>query len=79
MLLSAFNLKGQRVLQATVRDISKRKKAELALAESEKSFRKMFELTSDGVAIINPEPSRFIAANPAMCALFGYTEEEFAR
>lgn len=77
MLLSAFNLKGQRVLQATVRDISKRKKAELALAESEKSFRKMFELTSDGVVLINPGTNRFIAANPAMCALFGYTEEEF--
>ena len=77
VLISTLTLNGKRVLQATVRDISKRKKAELALAESEKSFRSMFELTSEGVAIINPETGRFIAANPAMCALLGYTEEEF--
>jgi PAS domain S-box-containing protein len=77
VLLSAFNLNGRRVLQATVRDISKRKNAELALAESEKSFKSMFELTSEGVTVIDPETGRFIAANPAMCALLGYTENEF--
>jgi PAS domain S-box-containing protein len=59
------------------RDITERKKAERALAESEKSFRSMFELTSEGVSLISPKTGKFIAANPAMCAMFGYTEEEF--
>ena len=77
VLLSAFDLNGKKVLQATVRDISIRKRAENALVESEASFRKMFELTSEGVAIINPASRQIIAANPAMCTLFGYTEEEF--
>jgi PAS domain S-box-containing protein len=48
------------------------------LVDSEKSFRSMFELTSEGVALIDPETSRIIGANPAMCALFGYTENEFS-
>jgi PAS domain S-box-containing protein len=61
----------------TVLDITKRKKAEQALAESEKSFRNMFELTSEGASLIRPITNRIVAANPAMCALFGYTEEEF--
>jgi PAS domain S-box-containing protein len=79
VLLSALTLNGQRVIHATVRDISKRKKAEASLAESEKSFRSMFELTSDGVALINLETNRFIAVNHAMCSLFGYTENEFLK
>ncbi|MBN1576253.1 MAG: PAS domain S-box protein [Chitinispirillaceae bacterium] len=61
------------------REIEERKKTERALAESEKNFRRMFEITSEGVALINPETGRFIAANPAMCSLFGYSEEQFRR
>jgi PAS domain S-box-containing protein len=61
----------------SVLDITKRKEAESALLKSEASFRSMFELTSEGVALINPATNRFVAANPAMCRLFGYTEEEF--
>ena len=77
VLLSAFYLGEQKVLQATVRDISKRKKAEQSLIESEASFRKMFEITSEGVGLMSPKTGRFIAANTAMCSLFGYTKEEF--
>jgi PAS domain S-box-containing protein len=77
VLLTAFDMNGKRVLQATVRDISKRKLAERARAESEQNFRRMFEITSEGVALISPETGKFIAANPAMCAMFGYSEEEF--
>jgi PAS domain S-box-containing protein len=59
------------------RDITKRKQAEQALAESELNFRRMFEITSEGVALVNPETGRIVAANPAMCGMFGYAEEEF--
>ena len=37
----------------------------------------MFEITSEGVTLIDPKTGRFFAANPAMCLVFGYTEEEF--
>ena len=59
------------------RDITERKKVEAALLESEKSFRSMFEMTSEGVGLINPRTNRFIAANPALCMMFGYSEVEF--
>jgi PAS domain S-box-containing protein len=56
---------------------AERKRAEQTLAESEQNFRRMFEITSEGVTLISPETGKFIAANPAMCAMFGYSEEEF--
>jgi PAS domain S-box-containing protein len=69
---------GPKTLAISVeRDITKRKRAERALAESEQNFRRMFEITSEGVTLISPETGKFIAANPAMCAMFGYSEEEF--
>ena len=47
------------------------------LAESENSFREMFEITSEGVALISSQTGKFIAANPAACRLLDYSEEEF--
>jgi PAS domain S-box-containing protein len=77
VFLSSLIIDGRKVLQATVRDITLRRKAEEALAESEKTFKRMFEITSEGIGLIDPVNSRFIAANPALCNLFGYTEKEF--
>jgi PAS domain S-box-containing protein len=59
------------------RDITERRKAEQALAESEKSFRSMFDVTPEGVVLISPNTNRFVAVNPAMRTLLGYSEEEF--
>jgi PAS domain S-box-containing protein len=61
----------------SVLDITSLKQAQRSLVESENSFRSMFEMTSEGVVLVNPRTDRFFAANPAMCAMFGYTEEEF--
>jgi PAS domain S-box-containing protein len=69
---------GSKIFAMTVeRDITARKRAEHALAESELNFRRMFEITSEGVVLLSPETNRVIAANPAMCKMFGYSEEEF--
>ncbi len=61
----------------TALDITERKRAERSIAESEKGFRSMFELTSEGVTLISPNTGKFVAANPAMCVMLGYSEEEF--
>jgi PAS domain S-box-containing protein len=61
----------------SVLDITSLKQAQRSLVESENSFRSMFEMTSEGVVLVNPRTGRFFAANPAMCVMFGYTEEEF--
>ena len=59
------------------RDITARKRAELALQESEARFRRLFESNLIGVAFWNIE-GFIIDANDAFLGLAGYTREEFA-
>ena len=47
VLLSAFDLKGERVLQATVRDITERKRAAEGLKDSEEKYHRIFENIQD--------------------------------
>lgn len=58
-----------------VRDISKRKKAELELKRSEEKFRSIFESIEEGY-IVTDLNGRITMVNPAICKLLGYTEEE---
>src|SRR5262249_44194887 len=56
-------------------DISKRKRTEAALRESEERFRWVFEQSPLGKAMAGLD-LRFRSVNPALCAMLGYTEEE---
>ena len=47
VLLSTFDLKGERVLQATVRDITERKRVSEVLKESEEKYHRIFENIQD--------------------------------
>ena len=53
-----------------------RARAETALRQSEQRFRSLFENSVDAV-FITVADGRILAANPAACAMFGMTEEEF--
>ena len=57
---------------------SDRKKAEEALRASEERWRKLFENSSAGIALVTPD-GRYIAANLALQKMLGYTEEELQR
>ncbi|MBE0531564.1 MAG: PAS domain S-box protein [Rhodospirillales bacterium] len=57
-------------------DIAERRHAEEAMRASEERFRSIFEQTSVGMAIFNPE-GRYLAVNRAFREMLGYTEEEF--
>ncbi len=59
----------------TVMDITERKRVEDALRESEQKYRSLFENSPDAVLLTYPEGS-IIAANPAACAMLGYSEQE---
>jgi PAS domain S-box-containing protein len=57
------------------RDISKQKRSEAALRESEERFRQFFEHSPLGMAIAD-SGGRFRDANPALCKTLGYASEE---
>ena len=57
---------------------SDRRKAEEALRASEERWRKLFETSSAGIALVAPD-GRYIAANLALQKMLGYTEEELHR
>jgi PAS domain S-box-containing protein len=55
---------------------NKQKLAEEALRESEARYRLLFEKSADGILIADIDTKTFKYANPAICKMFGYTEEE---
>ncbi|MEX0744414.1 MAG: PAS domain S-box protein [Phycisphaeraceae bacterium] len=56
-------------------DITARKRAEEALGESEQRFHAVFECAALGIGLIEPT-GRFVAANPAMQEMLGYSEAQ---
>jgi PAS domain S-box-containing protein len=58
-----------------VRNITRRKQTELALAESEKRYRVLVESMNEGIGITN-EHEAIVYANPRFCEMLGYSKEE---
>ena len=59
-----------------INEISEQKIAEKALKESEYKFRKIFEVSPDGITLTKVENGEFISINPSYTQIFGYTEDE---
>lgn len=79
VLLTRMEIDGRKLLQATVRDITKEKKAEEALKESEKKYRTIFDNAGDGILIADMKTKKFTMANRKMCNMLGYTENEIKK
>ena len=58
------------------RDISKRKRAEQSLLESEERYRSILEAVPDSIAITRVEDGRYLQVNEAFCQMRGYSREE---
>ncbi len=67
------NLRGYRGLDA---DITKRKKAEKKLKQSEERFRTLFETAAEGVLVADFGTKKFKHANLAICKMLGYSRKE---
>lgn len=63
-------------LLAMLTDITERKRAEQALAESESRYRHLFELESDAILLIDNETDWILEVNPAAVDLYGYSRDE---
>jgi PAS domain S-box-containing protein len=61
------------------RDITEIKRAEEVLRESEGRCHSLFNHSIDGILVAEIKNRRFVAANPAICKMLGYTQEELTR
>lgn len=58
-------------------DITERRAREIQVKERERQYHDIFESTSDGLILNDLNTGRVIEANPAACAMHGYTHSEF--
>jgi PAS domain S-box-containing protein len=63
------------MMHVTVRDLTESKRAEDTLNESRRYLQALFDNSLDAILVTNDD-GRYIDANPAACALLGYTHEE---
>jgi PAS domain S-box-containing protein len=59
-----------------MRDISRSKRNEAALKESEERYRRLFETDSSAILVVDCETKRFVDANAAAARLYGYDRLE---
>ncbi len=68
---------GQAILAiVSMRDITARKRAEVALRESEERYRSLFDSNHAVMLLVNPETGAIVDANPAACGYYGHSQEE---
>jgi two-component system, cell cycle sensor histidine kinase and response regulator CckA len=60
-------------VQATIIDITERKRAEEALL----LFRGLIDRSNDAIEVIDPETGRFLDVNETACLAHGYTRDEY--
>ena len=63
-------------LMGTFQDITERKRAEMALRESEEKFRKAFSTSPDTIAITRVSDGLCVAINKSFTQVMGYEESE---
>jgi PAS domain S-box-containing protein len=63
-------------LYGTTQDVTKMKQVLDDLGNSEAKYRTLFEASPDGIMIANLDTKMLMFANPAICQMLGYSEEE---
>lgn len=69
-----INLQGREAYLALIKDVTTVRKAEKSLQESEESFRRLSEITTEAIAI--HEKGEILEVNSSFCKLFGFPENE---
>ena len=69
-----IEIRGEACIQAWIRDVSERKKAEEAPKQSEERYRALVEQSFDGIMI--HDGTKIVFANSRLCEMLGYQKEE---
>ncbi|MBU4263580.1 MAG: PAS domain S-box protein [Proteobacteria bacterium] len=77
VLLTRIETGGQIFMKGTVRDVSARKRAEQARAESEVLLRTIFDSVQDGIVLVDAETKQFKMGNTSLHRMLGYSSDEF--
>ncbi|QYJ16311.1 hypothetical protein Rxycam_02144 [Rubrobacter xylanophilus DSM 9941] len=65
--------------EGTLEDITRRKRAEETLRQSEELYRSVVEQAQENILLVDLETRRILQSNPAFRRTLGYTEEELRR
>lgn len=76
MVALPIQYNGKPALQILVRDITERKRAEVALRQSEASYRGLFDSVQEAI-YIQDEEGRFLDVNEGAVKMYGYPHEFF--
>jgi PAS domain S-box-containing protein len=68
--------KGQEYYAGYIKDLRERKKAEVALRESEQKFRSLFEANQDALFLLDVDSAAILDVNPTACQVYGYSRQE---
>lgn len=71
------NIKGEPCIITALNDITKRKKAEENLKQSEEKYYNLFNSVSDAVYVMDRETGKVLDVNDTACKMYGYTREEW--
>ena len=69
----------EQVNQGLLREIEVRKKTEVALRESEKLYRDVFEKNRAIKWVVDPSSGEIVDVNPAACEFYQYSHEEMTK
>ncbi|MDP2193616.1 MAG: PAS domain S-box protein [Alphaproteobacteria bacterium] len=70
---NVYLVNNKKIIQCSIRDITKRIEIQKALQTSETQYRRLFESAKDGILILDAETGIIVDANPFICNLSGYT------
>jgi PAS domain S-box-containing protein len=76
MNVVGIDWEGNHAFLASLRDVTERKRAQIALQESEEKFSKAFLSSPEAIVISTVEDGTFLEVNDSFCRLTGYTREE---
>ena len=74
--VGAIEYNGQHLIFASARDVTKRKRAEEALKESEERYRAVMQQSVEAIYLFDSDSKRVVETNPAFEELIGYTATE---